>query len=221
MDQALTLADWRASRPARPKSQQHGKLRGLGIATFLEWTGGNVFRARDGLVQADGVIEVFSAVNQMGQGIATTLAQLVVDVFGVPIDKVRVVLGDTDRGDGFGSAGSRSLFTGGSAAAHRRREAPRQARDAGGARAGSQHRRTLQYTAGASACAAPTCRSACSSSPASSRSAHLPREHQRRGRPELAQRLPHLRGRDRPADRRGAAWWPTAASTTSAGWSTP
>jgi carbon-monoxide dehydrogenase large subunit len=32
---------------------------------------------------------VFSAVNQMGQGIATTLAQLVVDVFGVPIDRVR------------------------------------------------------------------------------------------------------------------------------------
>jgi len=66
-------------------------------------------------VQADGVIEVFSAVNAMGQGIATSLAQLAVDAFGVPIEKVRVVLGDTDRGDGFGSAGSRSLFTGGSA----------------------------------------------------------------------------------------------------------
>ena len=51
----------------------------------------------------------------MGQGIATTLAQLVVDAFGVPIEQVRVVLGDTDRGNGFGSAGSRSLFTGGSA----------------------------------------------------------------------------------------------------------
>ena len=51
----------------------------------------------------------------MGQGIATTLAQLVVDTFGVPIDKVRIVLGDTDRGTGFGSAGSRSIFTGGSA----------------------------------------------------------------------------------------------------------
>ena len=38
-----------------------------------------------------------------------------VDVFGVPIEQVRVVLGDTDRGNGFGSAGSRSLFTGGSA----------------------------------------------------------------------------------------------------------
>jgi carbon-monoxide dehydrogenase large subunit len=66
-------------------------------------------------VQADGMIEVFSAVNAMGQGIATSLAQLVVDTFGVPAEKVRVVLGDTDRGDGFGSAGSRSIFTGGSA----------------------------------------------------------------------------------------------------------
>jgi len=38
-----------------------------------------------------------------------------VDVFDVPLSQVRVVLGDTDRGNGFGSAGSRSLFTGGSA----------------------------------------------------------------------------------------------------------
>jgi aerobic carbon-monoxide dehydrogenase large subunit len=37
-------------------------------------------------VQADGMIEVFSAVMPMGQGIGTTLAQLVVDAFGVPLD---------------------------------------------------------------------------------------------------------------------------------------
>ena len=51
----------------------------------------------------------------MGQGIATSYAQLVVDMFGVDIAKVKVVTGDTDRGKGFGSAGSRSLFTAGSA----------------------------------------------------------------------------------------------------------
>jgi carbon-monoxide dehydrogenase large subunit len=91
-------------------------LRGKGIATFLEWTGGNALEETVTVaVQADGMIEVFSAVNGMGQGILTSLAQLVVDAFGVPIEQVRVVLGDTDRGDGFGSAGSRSLFTGGSA----------------------------------------------------------------------------------------------------------
>jgi aerobic carbon-monoxide dehydrogenase large subunit len=116
MDEGLDLADWSGFEARYAQSKAQGKLRGLGISTFLEWTSGNVFEERVTVeVRADGMIEVFSAVNQMGQGIATTLAQLVVDVFGVPIDKVRVVLGDTDRGDGFGSAGSRSLFTGGSA----------------------------------------------------------------------------------------------------------
>jgi len=116
MDQSLQLADWAGFEARAAESASRGLLRGLGIATFLEWTGGNVFEERVTLaVQADGMIEVFSAVNAMGQGIATTLAQLVVDSFGVPIDRVRVVLGDTQRGDGFGSAGSRSIFTGGSA----------------------------------------------------------------------------------------------------------
>ena len=116
MDQGLKLADWAGFNARAADSKARGKQRGLGIATFLEWTGGNVFEERVTVsVQADGVIEVFSAVNAMGQGIATSLAQLVVDAFGVGIEQVRIVLGDTDRGDGFGSAGSRSIFTGGSA----------------------------------------------------------------------------------------------------------
>lgn len=116
MDQALPRADWGGFDQRAAESRARGLWRGLGIATFLEWTGGNALEERVTLsVQADGIIEVYSAVNQMGQGIATTLAQLVVDTFGVPISQVRVILGDTDRGNGFGSAGSRSLFTGGSA----------------------------------------------------------------------------------------------------------
>jgi carbon-monoxide dehydrogenase large subunit len=116
MEEGLDLADWSGFEARAAESRARGKLRGQGISTFLEWTSGMAFEERVTVeVKADGVIEVFSAVNQMGQGIATTLAQLVVDVFKVGIDQVRVVLGDTDRGDGFGSAGSRSLFTGGSA----------------------------------------------------------------------------------------------------------
>jgi len=117
MDQALQLADWSGFEARAADSARRSRQRGLGISTFLEWTGGNVFEERVtvAVLPQEGVIEVFSAVNAMGQGIATSLAQLVVDAFGVPIEKVRVVLGDTDRGNGFGSAGSRSLFTGGSA----------------------------------------------------------------------------------------------------------
>jgi aerobic carbon-monoxide dehydrogenase large subunit len=116
MDQGLALADWDGFAARAAASHARGKLRGMGLATFLEWTGGNVFQERVTVtVLPDGIVEAFCAVNAMGQGIATTLAQLMVDVFGLPLERIRVVLGDTDRGTGFGSAGSRSIFTGGSA----------------------------------------------------------------------------------------------------------
>ena len=116
MDQGLVLADWNGFAARREETKRRGKLRGRGIATFLEWTGGNAFEEKVSIdVTPDGFIEIFSATQQMGQGIQTSYAQLAVDVFGVPIEKIRIVQGDTDRGNGFGSAGSRSLFTGGSA----------------------------------------------------------------------------------------------------------
>jgi len=116
MDQGLALADWNGFAARREESKKRGKLRGRGIATFLEWTSGMAFEEKVSIdVTPDGFIEIYSATQQMGQGIQTSYAQLAVDVFGVPIEKVRIVQGDTDRGNGFGSAGSRSLFTGGSA----------------------------------------------------------------------------------------------------------
>jgi len=115
MDQGLELADWRGFDRRLAESHARGRLRGIGIATFLEWTGGNVFEERVTVrVAADGFIEIVSATQAMGQGIATSYAQLAVDVFGVPIERMRIVQGDTDLANGFGSAGSRSLFTGGS-----------------------------------------------------------------------------------------------------------
>jgi len=86
------------------------------MAAFLEWTGADVFEETVTVtVSGGGDIEIFSATQAMGQGLGTTFAQLAVDVFGVPIERIRIVHGDTDRGTGFGSAGSRSLFVGGSA----------------------------------------------------------------------------------------------------------
>ena len=119
LDQALTLAKWTDFTSREAESRARGKLRGRGLASFLEWTGGNVLEERVTVaVSGAGEIEVYASTMPMGQGIATSYAQLVVDVFGVPIDKIRIVMGDTDRGSGFGSAGSRSLFTAGSAIQH-------------------------------------------------------------------------------------------------------
>ena len=116
LDRGLVLADWDGFDARRLATERHGKLRGRGIASFLEWTGGNVFEERVTVnVTADGFIEIGSATQAMGQGIATSYVQLAVDVFGVSMDRIRVLQGDTDRANGFGSAGSRSLFTGGSA----------------------------------------------------------------------------------------------------------
>jgi aerobic carbon-monoxide dehydrogenase large subunit len=116
LDQGLALSDWAGFAARRAASMANGKLRGRGIATFLEWTGGNVFEETVQVnVVADGFIELTSATMPMGQGIATSYVQLAYDVFGVPLERIRVLQGDTDRANGFGSAGSRSLFTGGAA----------------------------------------------------------------------------------------------------------
>ena len=116
LDQGLVLADWAGFEARRAASKARGRLRGRGIATFLEWTGGNVFEEHVQVnVSADGFIELTSATMAMGQGIATSYVQLAVDVFGLPMERIRVLQGDTDRANGFGSAGSRSLFTGGAA----------------------------------------------------------------------------------------------------------
>ncbi|MES2101343.1 MAG: xanthine dehydrogenase family protein molybdopterin-binding subunit [Pseudomonadota bacterium] len=116
LDKGLALADWNGFDARRQRSEAKGRLRGRGLASFLEWTGGNVFEERVTVtVSADGFIEIVSATQAMGQGIATSYVQLAVDVFGVPVERIRIVQGDTDRANGFGSAGSRSLFTGGSA----------------------------------------------------------------------------------------------------------
>ena len=116
MNKAIALAEWKGFGERTADAKRRGRLRGRGMATFLEWTGADVFEERVTVtVSSEGEIEIFNALQGMGQGLATTFAQVAVDVFGVPIDKIKIVQGDTDRGTGFGSAGSRSLFVGGSA----------------------------------------------------------------------------------------------------------
>ncbi|MEO8508419.1 MAG: xanthine dehydrogenase family protein molybdopterin-binding subunit [Betaproteobacteria bacterium] len=115
LDRGLALADWSGYAQRAAASKARGQLRGRGIATFVEWTGADVFAERVTVAVGDDGIEIFSATQPMGTSLATTFTQLAVDVFGVPMDRIRFAFGDTDRGTGFGSAGSRSLFVGGSA----------------------------------------------------------------------------------------------------------
>jgi carbon-monoxide dehydrogenase large subunit len=116
MDEAIRLSDWRGFGTRAEAAARRGRLRGQGMATFLEWTGADAFEETvDVTINGHGTIELFTAAQPMGQSLATTFTQLVVDVFGVPSDAIHISFGDTDRGIGFGSAGSRSLFVVGSA----------------------------------------------------------------------------------------------------------
>ncbi len=173
--------------------------------------------ARDGhRVTATGDIEIFSATQAMGQGLATTFAQLAVDVFGVPIEKIRIVQGDTDRGTGFGSAGSRSLFVGGSAVHVASERTVEKAQELGreGARGGGRRHRVSRRRV-------PHRRHRPQHRPLRSRAsaaggAHRARLDEHGRRRDVAQRLPHLRSRDRSGHRRGRGRRPTGRSTTSA-----
>ena len=62
MHQGLTLADWDGFEARAAASRARGLWRGLGLATFLEWTGGNAFEERVTVtIGADGVVEVSAA----------------------------------------------------------------------------------------------------------------------------------------------------------------
>jgi len=116
LNEALMLADWQGFSARHADAARRGRLRGRGMAAFLEWTGADVFDERVTVtVSGDGYIEIFSATQAMGQGLAATFAQLAVGGFGVDVARIRMLQGGTDRGRGSGSAGSRSLFVGGSA----------------------------------------------------------------------------------------------------------
>ena len=87
--------------PRGARNRARGRLRRRGWRAFLEWTSGMVYDERVTVTVApDGFIEIFGATQAMGQGIATSYAQLAVDIFDVPIERIRIPRGDTDRGPG-------------------------------------------------------------------------------------------------------------------------
>jgi carbon-monoxide dehydrogenase large subunit len=115
LEQALAAGDWKGFDARREESLRRGKLRGRGMSVYLEWTGAIPTETVDIEVAADGTVTVFSGTQAMGQGLETSYTQLVTEQLGVPMEKIRIVQGDTDRVNGVGSVGSRSAFVGGSA----------------------------------------------------------------------------------------------------------
>ena len=129
MDKAQAAADVAGFAARKAEAASRGKLRGLGYSAYIEACGiapsqaaGSLGAGVGGWESAEvrvnpvGTIEVLTGSHSHGQGHETTFAQIVADRFGVPIDTVAVVHGDTDKVQfGMGTYGSRSGAVGMSA----------------------------------------------------------------------------------------------------------
>lgn len=91
------LADWDGFEARRAASAAEGRLRGIGIATYVEGTGVGPYEGGHVLVEPSGKVKVATGLSTQGQGHRTAFAQVVADELGVALEDVEVVTGDTRR----------------------------------------------------------------------------------------------------------------------------
>jgi carbon-monoxide dehydrogenase large subunit len=127
---ACEALDYKATRDEQARARAAGRWLGIGVASYVELTGiGSAIPVSPGMPVSTGteaatirfdpagkVTAVFGVASH-GQGLETTLAQIVADEVGVPIEDVRVLHGDTEISPyGTGTYASRSLVLAGGAA---------------------------------------------------------------------------------------------------------
>ena len=129
LDKILQMMNYKTLRAEQARWRGRGVHRGIGFASFIEVTnpsaafygvGGARISSQDGAtvrLDATGAVFVHSGVTEQGQGTESVLAQVVATSFGVPIERVRVITGDTDNTPyGGGTWASRAAGIGGEAA---------------------------------------------------------------------------------------------------------
>ncbi len=129
LDKMLELADY-AGFPARvEESKRRGRLRGFGIAHYIESCGvgpsqivarfgggAGLWESATVRVNATGSVTVLTGSHSHGQGHETTFTQIVSEMLGIPASQIEIVHGDTARAPmGMGTYGSRSGPVGGAA----------------------------------------------------------------------------------------------------------
>jgi aerobic carbon-monoxide dehydrogenase large subunit len=129
LELALKAADYAGFEGRRQQALARGKLRGVGIATYIEACGiapsavvgslgarAGLYESGEVRVHPTGSVSILTGSHSHGQGHETTFSQLVADRLGIPIDNIEIVHGDTAKIPyGMGTYGSRSLAVGGSA----------------------------------------------------------------------------------------------------------
>jgi aerobic carbon-monoxide dehydrogenase large subunit len=129
LDKLVAMMDYARLREDQKERRELGVYRGLGFASFVEITnpsaafygvGGARISSQDGAVvrlDATGAVFCHTGATEQGQGTEAVIAQVVATAFGVPIERVRIVTGDTDHTPyGGGTWASRATGIAGEAA---------------------------------------------------------------------------------------------------------
>ncbi|MGH6672930.1 MAG: xanthine dehydrogenase family protein molybdopterin-binding subunit [Xanthobacteraceae bacterium] len=114
---ALAAADWKGIAKRQREARRRGKLRGIGLALFLEPSGGMGKEQVEIRIESGGKLAMYSNAGPSGQGHETAFPMIVADVLGIPADRIELRYNDVAAPKllGTGSFGSRSLISHGSA----------------------------------------------------------------------------------------------------------
>lgn len=117
LDTALEAADWDGFKARRKASKKAGKLRGIGLALFLEPSGGMGKEQVDLRIAQDGRLLMYANAGPSGQGLETVFPKLVADILGIDENRIELRYNDDaqPRLAGTGTFGSRSLISHGAA----------------------------------------------------------------------------------------------------------
>jgi carbon-monoxide dehydrogenase large subunit len=111
MDDCLTYADWFGFAQRRALAHDRGKLRGIGMALYVESTVGDPNESISIIFNDDDSVTLTGGTKSSGQGHGTVFSQFLHETLGVPFDKITYREGDTDTlPQGGGSGGSRSTY---------------------------------------------------------------------------------------------------------------
>ncbi|HEY9530267.1 MAG TPA: xanthine dehydrogenase family protein molybdopterin-binding subunit [Burkholderiales bacterium] len=110
---ALELSDWKNVGERKAESRSRGRLRGIGMAHYIELNTGAPRERAQLTVQSDGTVDVVLGTLSSGQGHETSFAQLVAEWLGVDFSRIRLLSGDTDVSPvGGGTHSGRSMRMG-------------------------------------------------------------------------------------------------------------
>src|SRR5438094_1428516 len=93
---AMEIADWKGFAQRKREAKKRGRLLGLGLANYVESSIGAPKEQARIKVQPEGRVDVVIGTQPSGQGHETSFAQVISDLMRVPVERVKIILGDTD-----------------------------------------------------------------------------------------------------------------------------